>query len=549
MPKRVRARAVKALSKAASVTNTEKNECRCCSNRNKIDERVQVPTTSLTPELHKANDEGWKMITAIAFPSLPAILQDLWVYLELALSIAAFAIGFVGLFPIDTNVAFESAHLAFTILGLVLALIDGFIYFVELGSCTRSYRYYKKKLSQPEESEGVDEDVHIQRKSCCKPEIKEKINTFFEMARSIISELVLYPTLVLDLFSFIVERSYQPEDAVGRADYGLFIIGSFYLIIAVYVMRIFVLVGSIYSLTHLPVNTKGAGHTMDSSLMIKFCFHSLGQILVHLLIVIVIAAKINNENRNMDSMNGNSSILNGTEETPTIRASPFLWTSIVLGWLLPLAGTAAFFAANYYWIREFSVGFWLNMISLLQGASFAESVFGDDGLSDVKSKALEFVDQSDYLKVKKQLTRYKSPPWYTKFFYPSRVPVVAISALIYDICLFTFIFALMFTYTEEIELVILEDDKILTITFFVCTILIVLANIHNLVLINLVLFGLIFIVTFVIIFITFIVIPLLVFVYLPLLSLCGYCLLVKQICCSCSKPSYQNDILTETKSL
>ena len=87
-----------------------------------------------------------------------------------------------------------------------------------------------------------------------------------------------------------------------------------------------------------------------------------------------------------------------------INASPFLITAIVLGGILPLAGVLAFFAVNYYWMKEFSIGFWLNMISrLLKGESFAEAVFGGESLSASKEKAPKFVEKSLYKKVKKQL--------------------------------------------------------------------------------------------------------------------------------------------------
>ncbi len=540
MPPKVRARAVKALNKAAKFTSVpvkKKKEvtskcCSCsCYKRGKKEEEIVPEVTELTPELMKANNEGWKMIQNIAFPSLPALFQDLWVYLELLITITAFGLGMVGFFPVSTNVAFQYVYFVLTIISMILAFIDAFMYFIELGSCARAFRYYKDKLSSNSSEVEEDDDTRFQKKTCFSPEVKEKINLFFELGRTILSELMLYPLLIFDMFSFVTEQSYQTDDAQDRTDFGLFIIGSFYLILAVYIMRMFVLVGSALSLIRLPANDQATGDTMDTSLIIKFCLHSFGQIIVHLLIVLVVGAKINNEKSNT---NITANVTDMDDDDPTIRASRFLWASIALGWLLPIAGTTAFFIVNYYWMREFSIGFWLNMISLLQGASFAETVFGDDGLSETKDKALEFVQNSDYKKVKKQLSKFKSPPWWIKFFYPARVPVVALCGIVYDLCLISFIASLMLTYDDGVKLVILKDDDVMTSIFFISTTAIILANIHILFLLNSLLIVL-FLGAVVIVFSFIIITSILLFLYFPLAGLLGYLLLLKQLCCCTHK--------------
>ena len=245
-----------------------------------------------------------------------------------------------------------------------------------------------------------------------------------------------------------------------------------------------------FSLIRIPTN-KAAGKGSDISLLIKLCAHILGQIIVHLMVILVIATIINNENRIiMTSMNMTNSTMMGEEEDAGMNASPFLITAIILGWIIPVAGVSAFFVVNYYWMKEFSIGFWVNMISLLQGESFAETVFGGEGDAP-KQKALEFVEKSQYKKVKKQLERFKGPSVVTKFLFPARVPVTAISGLVYDIALLTFIASLMLTYDSEdesVRLVIFKDDLIMTSVFMISVTAIIVANIHVLVLLNIILF-------------------------------------------------------------
>ena len=576
MPPKVRGRAVKAINKLVKVPLHKepkedqkpglfsKCKCKCkCPSLKKKDEIVEESATELTPELSKANNEGLEMIKSIALPALPALLQDAWVLLELAISISAFIVGAIGLFPIEQNRGVNLASFAVNILCLILALIDGYMYLFELGTCATAFYYLRTKHTDKKvEDENIDDDEARlnQTKLCLALAIKQKISSFYEVGRTVFTELVLFPLLMLDLLTFIVERGYDTESAQDRADFAFFIIGCFYTILGVYIMRVFVLTGSTVSLNNLPINPNAGA--FDISLIKKFCLHSIGQVVVHFMIVIVIGVKINNEH----SMNSTASDENSTaSDDKTIRGSRFLYLSMVLGYLLPLAGTGAFFIVNYYWMREFSIGFWINMISLLQGADFASTVFGGEGLSEVKEQVshltsetneesmsetskqerkeepidtnlqdqtLQFVEQSDYLKVRKQLKKLKSPPWWAKFFYPARVPFVALYGIIYDVVLAAFIASLMLTYDNGVQLAILQNDDAMSSVFFVAVIIIMLANIHIIVLFNSLLLVLLVVVTVTLLAILLIILPLFLFLYFPLVGILGYCGAVKLVCCS-----------------
>ena len=164
---------------------------------------------------------------------------------------------------------------------------------------------------------------------------------------------------------------------------------------AVYIMRIFMIVRLMVLLIRIPVSKES---TNDNVILVKFCAHVLTQILVHLIVILVVAAKINNEHISLQMR-----MVTGTELSLQDNASPFLIVATILGEVIPIAGVLTFFGVNYYWIKEFSIGFWLNMMSLLQGESFAETVFGGETLSITKERALDFVEKAQYKKVKKQL--------------------------------------------------------------------------------------------------------------------------------------------------
>jgi hypothetical protein len=325
---------------------------------------------------------------------------------------------------------------------------------------------------------------------------------------------------MFDMFEFITSAVYQPEDSFGRANFSLFVVGGFYLILSVYLMRVFMVAGSMISLLRIPSN-KTSGSGTSNSLLVKFCAHVCGQILVHFMIILVIGVKIFDENRQpMGSMNftqtGNKTITNMTSSMITgINASPFLIVAIILGGIIPLAGVLAFFVVNYYWMKEFSIGFWVNMVSLLRGKSFAQAVFGGEGLSEAKNKVQEFLEKSKHQQVKKQLERFKSPSFWTKFFFPARIPLTALSGLLYDILLLTFLACLMLTYeNDSVKFAVYSGDDVMTVVFTISATIIVLANIHVLILLNIILLVMVLIFTLAVGIALFLS-PLLLLVYIP----------------------------------
>ena len=549
IPKKVRNRATKALKRAARDLLKPKKHQKCtCScpiiEQKSKDKTSEPPATNLTPELKHASIQGWKMMRDVFFPAIPALLQDIWVYTELGISLFAFIFGLLDLFPIEDNAAFQIVYLVLTIISIILALIDANIYFFQLGSCVRAYRTCRiyiethknetsSELVQGESKDDLecnntaeeDEKLAWYRLST---KWKERLTTWFDLIRTIASELLLYPLVIFDLFDFVTGAGYRAHSADDRVNFSLFVVGGFYLILAVYIMRIFMVAGALSSLVKIPLikrpSSGDGGNHID--MIVKFCIHLIGQIVVHLMILVVIGAKIANENIDSEMMlqinTSNASNSSGSglgDQANTIRASAFLAVAIVLGSVIPLIGIIMFFVANYYWMQEFSIVLWVDMVSLLQGQGFAETVFGGEGTAPSNELAQSFAKNTSYSTVKKQLRRFKSPPFYRKFLHPARVPLAGISCFIYGATLVIFIFSLALTTDENgiVLVAVFKNDNILTVSFVIITLCVVMANIHVLVLfaigmVVLLLIGVIAIPT--ITLLTFVVI----FIYVPLLS-------------------------------
>ena len=512
IPKKVRRRAAKALKTAAlDLLKTEhgaKCTCNCtCRTRNKVNE-TEPPVSKLTPEMKNASILGRKMVKQIFFPSIPAVLQDIWVYTELGITLFAFIFGLFGLFPIEENTVFQVVYLVLTIISIIFALIDANIYFFQLGSLARAIRVCRRHIkkgkdkersraqedkpkgdSESENETEKDGDQKMASWYRWSEKRREIFSTWFEIIRTVISELLLYPLLIFDLFDFVTEASFRPESNDDRVNFSLFVVGGFYLILAVYVMRIFMVAGALSSLVKIPIakNSKDGGKYIN--VVIRFCIHIIGQIVVHLMILFVIGAKIANENIDpemtlpMNATNDDSG--SGLEDqSNTIRASAFLAVAIAFGGVIPLIGIIMFFVANYYWMQEFSIGFFVNSVALLQGQGFAETVFGGEGTAPSKELAQSFAKKVSYKTVKKQLRRFKSPPFHVKFFLPIRVPLAGISTFIYGTSLVIFIISLTLTTDANgnVSVAVFKNDSILSAAFVTATLCIIVANIHILVL-------------------------------------------------------------------
>ena len=519
--------------------------CSVCAKRQseEKDKGGKVDKTKLSPQLQKASSQGINMLKKMFFPSMPVLLQDLWVYTELVFTLIAFSFGLVNFINSGgTARTFSILYLVLVIISVILALIDAFIYFFQLGSCARLFKFiYKyckaKRQKQHPETDLEQGEEEEKNKKCCAhlPRLPEKwlthFNQFFELGRNIVSELVLYPLLVFDLFDFVALGGLETQTTEERLNFGLFCIGSFYLFLSVYIMRMFTIIGTMVSMLRLPLQTADGGKKKYVNFMVRFCIHAVFQLFVHLFTIVAIAAKIRNE----DFAIG--------DDPNALVVSPFLWVAMFLGWLIPLAGVFVFFIVNYYWTKEFSISFWVDMISLLQGQGFAEAVFGGEGISatkeaaeqlvekaehkklspEAKEKTLDFVEKSGLKEVKEQLKTFKSPSFFVKFVHPIRLPLLCILGLLYNICVIGFGVSIALTVDSQTGQVrnALSQDSFLLGSFVVVVVFMVLANFHVLILMNgfmlVALFYLVLAAIYVVVSIPLILLS------LPVVGIIGYC--------------------------
>lgn len=385
-----------------------------------------------TPLLMRASAQGARAMLFFLNPSLPRIFRDLWVMIELAVTVYQFFLAAVSLSENHREV-FNIVYISIASLALLLSLVDVMLHCVQLGSFSSILLFFRSKTKSKKQHPGYSDPESIQ--SCCLlgKKLRKKVNNSLELIRNIVSELLLYPLLVCDMFDLVVSGSYRRTDTGEKVNFSLFIVGGFYLVLSVYLARMLMIAFSLYSLRRLPPS---ANHTQKTyvNLAIKFAVHVMGQMLMSIFIIAAIGIKIRQENPAPCS--------NGT----CISASGFLIYAIIAGGLLPLLGIFSFFFTYAYKIRIMSTSFLVDMVSLLQSESFTSVMFAKEGVHKAKDMAAKIAEKVQLVEVRKELKGVlQATPSWAKRLYPLRYPTFWVYGNFFTLLLLSFIVTLFLT--------------------------------------------------------------------------------------------------------
>ena len=375
------------------------------------------------PELRKMKRIGFKMAPLFFFPALPKVLQDIWVGIELFLTF--FELAFASATFGDGGIA-NILVVVLSSVNVILASFDGFFYFIEGGSCASLFKWgrkkHRKRRGKEPKVKGKEPPERGEDGEEKKPTFRERARNIFatgsEVVRVGLTELLLYPLTILDLFELIESETYQVgEDSGNRINFSLLNIGLFYLLLTVYLIRIFISLGAVISISRLPKTTTTGYH----NLLKKFSIHIIGQIFVHMIILVMVATKIESEVcvsfddsgsgsefvANVSEFIGNGSEFVGNA-TREINISPFLYVSIFTGDVIPFLGVLMFFVVNYPALKQFMMGFCIDMMSTIVTEDFASTAFKGEGIKNLKKKTTEVHDKVNLDSIRDQFDVYKN---------------------------------------------------------------------------------------------------------------------------------------------
>ena len=433
----------------------------------------------MSESLKGGSNLGSLMSRKFLMPGLPRLLSDIWVFIELFVTLFQLLFSLVNT-QFTSNRLFNGLYIILATTNTVLACIDAFLYYYELGSCRLCYKWCKGQSLDDDNDDNENDDEEGTAKTplcCCCPCFRlpakwiKLFNEWFEVIRTVLSELLIYPLIILDLFELLGGGTFHPTNEQTRVSFCLFIIGSFYLVLSVYIGRSVMTISAIRSLGGLTSLTNN-----DSSytrVFVRFFLHVLTQIFVHLLCVIAVGLKIWQEDK---SISGGTYI-----------ATPFLWAVMIGGWVIPFMGVVSYFVVNYYWLQQFSLGFFIDMIGLLEEPDFSEAVFQGKGVtSNAREKSEKLLQDVRYRDVKKEAKiRNERTNFVAKVIYPLKIPLMMMFAVFYNFVMGGFIASLLLDYDERGNVTLITLDTGAGIATLVTIAFLIISNIHVVLIINL----------------------------------------------------------------
>ena len=358
-------------------------------------------------------------------------------------------------------------------IALLLALLDGFFYFTQGGSLASCVSYVRRKVLKHDESEEQETNDEIEehvKRQCCQfipNKWKYKLNTWFEVIRTLLTEVILYPLALADLIELVEFHIFSKTDPESRINFGLFNIGLFYLIVTIYFMRIVMTISIIVNLRRIPKNTDND----YTHLVIKFCVHLVGQLVVHATILVMNSVKVSHET------------CVTSDERNTIL-SPFLWYTLVSGYVLPFLGVLLFLLFNYPALKMFSIAFYIDIVSTVVNDNLGDMMFERGTLQRTKEKAQDITGKVKISSLKSDFKEYfKTLSLRGRVLYRLTNPWTLIGAVLYTLLLVSFLLAHIAgpkdvcDREQGLEIILFKDIAI-TVTFFIGILFTFIANYH-----------------------------------------------------------------------
>ena len=453
-------RLVSSLHQAIEIIDQEEtqesNQCECLKT-------CCIPSHSLLtkeiipPRFSIPNRIGFTMTKELFLPVLPYFLRDIWILVELIVTIVQVVLAAISI-PNSTNIAATVSFLILASVNTILAVLDAVIYYYELGS----YKYFCSTCRKTDDLPSLRapkincKGIHLSEKK------KKLLNQWFEVLRTVLSELLLYPLIVFDLFD--VGRSGFISFSV---DFSIFLISTLYMVLSVYLARIVITLFTLRSLLKLLSKTETGPSNVR--FVVRFFAHVLAQIVVHLCCIVAVGLKIHLENTKGSGFS----------------VSAVLWVAMVGGWLVPFIGVLMFFVANYFWAQQYSVGLCVEMMSLIQVPNIAQSLFksSDNIDHDATIKSQLILEKMQYSKLKEDYhKKLEKVDRITKLAYPGRVHIFMLVSFLYVILLLSFFVSLLLEIDKRGHVRVVDTDKVENIFIIGCIIVVAVANIHILLL-------------------------------------------------------------------
>ena len=356
----------------------------CCTGSCDPCNKCKITNVLESPILRRIKDVGVEVMNAYLFPLFSEYGKEALSLLELLTAITMLAVAlptFVSKSREGNIPPTDIVRMSISLVSIILAGISAAFFWRKCALCKTLVRCCSNVANQsqsrkhkPPTFDFTDEAKPVPQGK--KVSIVEKCEKYFnDIIRLLLTEALIYPTVICNVLDNASRRTYEGSE---KFKFARFILSAFWLIIHVYLIRLIVIGATIIYLEKI---RRGKGivtkyydrhsETTEPSfeeeakedphrklrafrgmiLEIFFLVHVFGQMLTQGLMIGAIWSKVECEN---------------PENANTMYLSPFTWVMVVLGFLLPIAGTCTFFIPTYFWAQEFPGDFIIGMLTSLK---------------------------------------------------------------------------------------------------------------------------------------------------------------------------------------
>ena len=421
----------------------------------------------MTPVLRRGRSKGWLLLAKLIPSAVKESYRNVWVASELAILLLALVFSITSV-SLSQNEIFNVLHLVLTIIGTLLAVIDGVILLYECGlfkKCRAACQHGLEKVEDNNLSDntGSNDDLGSHSESnccskdcCCSKDFFKTSRSVLDFIRMALSELIFYPLVICSIFEVVTSQAYRFNSAADGVNFVLLIITLTLLLFFVYLVRIVLLIFTNYLLQKarkLPKveeeSKQVKQHQYNSSIRnsallfeIYFIYHVIAQMVIQVLMIIAIGAKIRDDNSHLfenavNTEQPSTIIDSGTTATTTIptttstdikinesiHVSVTLWYMLIGGYIFPAFGVITFFLANYFWLQEYPIGFCIDCLSVMNITKRNES----GSIVDQINRYIHFMELKNEFKLLRQNTCCD------KFIYPFKSPQMVIICIAYTL--------------------------------------------------------------------------------------------------------------------
>ena len=325
-------------------------------------------------DVQMAQYSGKRMFHSFLYPALPRVIEDIWVIYQLVFAITLLVL---------SSIVFERTGVSIilvvlSVLTTFLALIDAYVYFIEMGAIVQRAMVFMKMVSakfrmkHPEDRSDMRQPCQILANRY-NHAIRKELHAY----RRFVTEIMVYFLIKTIVVWFVERRAYDRSDSYSIIIYFLLIWILVYAVAVLVLLRTFMVVMALVWVKRLTKYTKGKSYLLYT---IRWVWNDLSHMLLQWAVLAMALAKIFQENCMIFGQND-------------IRFSPFLWFVAVAGNVfVTLSRCVLFYVVNYPSYKRFSMEFYTDVLTLACDDELTEWMFKENELEEEDKDSLCQVD-------------------------------------------------------------------------------------------------------------------------------------------------------------